>query len=246
MTIETAAQVRPLILPFPMDVMLEGFTLLNYPVPPERLRPHVPRDVRLVARKIDGQPMAWLSLFIARNILRGVGAMPAVPLRFTQLNYRTYLETEEGYALYLFRSVVGSDFAAPAFRIFPQLPALSLPFGFDLGWDEDRLSSVEARVGIGGSELEFRAESQQASVPEGFSSFDDAVDFLGNVPHLYFSLPDGRLGWLHSPHPPLRPSAGRLTQARFGWLEELGILSSEEALRPIAFLQGCAPFPTYM
>jgi hypothetical protein len=242
------SRIRRPRIPFRFDLELVGYTLLCYALPPERLRPWIPPDAALATRTWAGKTHGWLSIFLGYNRLRGIAGLPAFPVQFPLLNYRTYLETDNGHALYIFRSVIGSEALTRGARLYPQLPAESQPFRLDLDWNDDRLQGVEATVGRGGSELHVRVmRSGEAPDTHGFASPQEAVTFLGNVPDAFFPAGEDRLGLLYSPHPPLHPSGGRLLDARLPWAEENALLTAEEALLPDGiFLQGRADFPTFL
>lgn len=242
------SRIRRPVIPFRFDLELEGYTLLNYAVPPDRLAHLIPRDTVLQTRTWAGHTHAWLSIFLGRNRLRGISGLPAFPVQFTQLNYRTYLQTDHGHALFIFRSVVGSDVISRGARLYPQIPAEGLPFRFDLDWENGRLRRVEAEVGCDGDELQVMVvATDEPPDTKGFAGPQDAVDFLGNVPDAFFPVDEDTLGMLYSPHPPLQAVGGRLLDARVPWLSSQGLLSAEEALQPAGiFLQGHAPFPTFM
>ena len=242
------SRIRRPRIPFRFDLELEGYTLVNYALPPERLRPWIPREATLATRTWAGKPHAWLSLFVGINRLRGIAGVPAFPVQFPMLNYRTYLETDHGHALYIFRTVVGSEALSRGILLYPRLPAMGQPFHLDLDWQDERLEGVEATVGPDGSELHLEImRTGGAPDTHGFASPHEAVTWLGDVPDAFFPIGADRLGLMYAPHPPLNPEGGRLLDARLPWAEEQGLLSAEEALLPDGiFLQGCAPFPTFL
>ena len=245
------SRIRRPRIPLRFDLALEGYTLVNYALPPERLARWIPPDAQLKTRTWAGKTHGWLSLFLGINRLRGIAGVPAVPLQFPMLNYRTYIETDHGHALYIFRSVIGSNIATRGIRVYPQLPAVSQPFRFELDWNADQehlLDGVEATVGADASELHLKImRSGAPPQTHGFPSPEEAVTFLGNVPDAFFPASEDTLGLMYSPHPPLQPDGGRLLDARLPWAEEHGLLTADEALLPDGiFLQGCAPFPTFV
>lgn len=242
------SRIRRPRIPLRFDIELEGFTLLNYALPPERLRRWIPPDASLATRSWAGKTHGWLSIFLGRNRLQGIAGLPAFPVQFPMLNYRTYLETDHGHALYIFRSVIGSEILTRGALLYPQLPAESQPYRLAFDWQDDRLQGVEATVGADGSELHVKVvRSGAAPDTHGFAGPQEAVSYLGDVPDAFFPTGDGRLGLLYSPHPPLHPAGGRLLDARLPWAAEHGLLTTDEALLPDGiFMQGRAAFPTFM
>ncbi len=239
------ARIRPPVLPFSVDFDIEGFTLLNYAVPPARLQGVLPDYFIPLTRRVEGHERAWLSVFMGRLLLRRVGGMPAVPIQLHQINYRTYIVQDEGHALYIFRSLIGPALYAQGLRILPGLPAHGVDVTYDLTWADEQLARVEAKAG---DELELFLEyAGPTPVTPGFASAEAAVQVLGDVADAYFPLPDDRFGLMHSPHEPLRPQGGTLSTGRLDWLTRHEILTPDEVLTPASvFMQGCAPFPTYV
>lgn len=239
------ARIRPPVLPFELDFAIEGFTLLNYALPPARLQGVLPDYFVPLTTEVHGERKAWFSLFLGRLILRHVGGMPAVPLRFHQINYRTYLVQDQGHALYIFRSLIGPPLLARGLQLLPGFPAHGTDVDYLLTWADEQLMRVEAHAG---DEVEVFVEySGPEPVTPGFASPQEAVRVLGDVPDAYFPLADHRVGLMQSPHPPLAPQAGSLSMARLDWLTHHDVLTEAEVMRPESvFLQGCACFPTSM
>src|SRR5687767_13005422 len=104
-----ALPIQPPLSPIPMGVELQAYTLINFAVPAERLAGLVPELFVLDTTERDGVPMAWLSVWMGRVVTRWLGPFPALPLHFTQVNFRTYVQLEQGNALYIFRSVIGAE-----------------------------------------------------------------------------------------------------------------------------------------
>jgi Uncharacterized conserved protein (COG2071) len=240
---------RPPLLPVPMGVELQGYTLINWAIPPERLKGLLPPLFVPVTTVQEGRPVAWFSIFVGLNVLKGVGPLPAlIPYQFPQLNYRTYVKHQTGHGLYFLRSVVGDPLAALGLRTLTGFPADTRSFSYEPVLRGDVLDRVDVQVGDNGSEVDLAIESTgRAPETPGFASASDAVHFLGNVPEGAFSRGGGRYGVMISAHPPLTPLGGRLLHGRFTWPVEHGLLTAEEAARPDSiFMQGRAPFPTYV
>jgi hypothetical protein len=239
---------RPPQFPLPMGIALESYTLINWAIPPARLKGLLPPLFQPVTTVVDGRPMAWFSIFVGRNVMRSVGPLPALPYQFPQLNYRTYVQHSGGHGLYFLRSVVGDPLAAFALRGTVGFPVDLRTFDYRNTLRGQVLERVEAVVGQGGTEVSTLIE-RTGHPPEtpGFSRAEDAVAFLADVPEGAFSRGGGRYGVLISAHPPLHPEAGRLVRGRFNWPVDHGILTPEEVKRPASiFMQGVAEFPTFV
>nr|AHZ45644.1 DUF2071 protein [uncultured bacterium] len=240
--------IRPPVLPFEVGLEIQGYVLINYPLPPERLAPHLPPGLVPALTTLDGQATAWFSVFLGRNVVRTIGGWRAFPLEFNLVNYRTYVEGPEGRRLFIFRSLMGPQLLAVGARLLPQLPADPHPFYFAPRIVDDRLLALEAEVGEAAHELRVVVETMDdAPWTPGFETPEAAVNFLGNVREGLFPLPDGRAGQMFTSHPPLAPEGGRLLEARFDWPRWHQILTSPELRRPASvFMQGRVDFPTRM
>jgi hypothetical protein len=237
---------RPPVLPFEIDLDVEGYALITYPVSPARIAAHLPPGLAPSTSMLDGHPTAWLSVFLGRNIVRRMGGWPALPITFNLVNYRTYVQGPEGRRLFIFKSFMGPELLALGARLLPQLPAEPAPFFFAPRIVGDRLLALEAEVGDGASELRVVLETMQDDPwTPGFPTPGTAVDYLGNVAEALFPLPTGGCGQMFTSHPPLTPEGGRLLEARYAWLAEAGLLTPAQAQTPASvFMQGLVPFPT--
>ncbi len=246
--VDVERRIRLPVVPARVDLAVEGFTLINWAVPPERLAAVLPPGLVPTVMVVGRQRIAWLSVFLGRVVMRAVGGVPVPPLAFHQLNYRTYVEGPHGRRLWIFRSVIGPRPAALAARLAPGFPAQAKAFQFVPHLSGGRLLGVEAEVGKAGAELDLAAEAiDDAPWTPGFATPEAAVDLLGNVPEALYPLGGDRFGLMVANHPPLRPEAGRLVRARLGWLvrQEL-LLLSEVAYPASVFLQAEVLLPTHM
>lgn len=245
---DVEARIRPPVLPARVDLAIEGFTLINWAIPPERLAAVVPPGLVPVVTPAGRRHVAWLSVFLGRVVTRAVGGLPVPPLAFHQLNYRTYVEGPHGRRLLIFRSAIGPRPVALAARLAPGFPARAKAFQFVPRIAGGRLVGVEAEVGDAGAEFDVVAEAVDDDPwTPGFDTPEAAVAMLGNVPEALYPLGDDRLGLMVSNHPPLRPEAGRLVRVRAGWLVDHGLLLRSEVAYPASvFLQAETPFPTHM
>lgn len=247
----TGERIVTPMLPFELELTLEGYTLIVYSLPPDALRALLPEGLEPATTGLDGVERAWLSVFIGRNVLKRVGGWPALPLALNQVNYRAYVQLREGHGLVILRSVVGyahlpRALALPldlAARAFFNYPVEFAEFHFAPTFADQQLVCVEAEIP---GELAVRVESTgyEPDTP-GFALPKEAVAWLADVPEAY--LPLGREAYrqLVSPHPPLRPTAGVLLDGRFEWLEaQLGdprLLAQPATI----YMQACPPFPVH-
>lgn len=244
-----SSKIQDPLLPFPIEIELASYTLLCYRLPVGRVRNFLPADFEPVQFEADGQSQTWFSIFIGRNVLRGIGALPALPLHFEMCNYRLYVQDpKETRSLYIFRSLLSLPPAVLGMRLMTQFPGEYEPYRLAFHARGTALLHQEAEIGRDGSELVVSVEATEGP-PEaaGFESPEAAVDYLGNVPVAYFPRWDGRYGKMVTTHPPLAPTGGRVIRADLNWLVNKQLLTREEAAHPVSvFLQARWPFPTYI
>lgn len=240
--------IRLPVLPARVDLAVEGYTQLNWAVPPERLAAVLPPGLVPIVMAAGRHRVAWLSVVLGRVVTRAVGGLPVPPLAFHQLTYRTYVEGPRGPRLWIFRTVIGPRPAAVVARLAPGFPAEPRAFQFIPRIAGGRLLAVEAEVGKAGAELDLAVEAlDDAPWTPGFETPAAAVALLGDRPEALYPLEDGRYGLMVANHPPLQPEAGRLVRGRLGWLVQQELLLRSEVAYPASvFLQAEAAFPTHM
>ncbi|HEY9724208.1 MAG TPA: DUF2071 domain-containing protein [Oscillatoriaceae cyanobacterium] len=248
----TGEHVVTPMLPFEVDLTLEGYTLIVFSLPPERLQALLPPGLEPATTTLDGVERAWLSIFLGRNVLRRIGGWPALPFRLNQVNYRAYVRLREGHGLVILRSVVGFErlpraLALPlelSARAFFKYPVEFAEFHFEPTFSEKHLVRVAAEVP---GELSVSVESTGLE-PEtpGFALPKEAIAWLADVPEAYFPLGHADYRQLLSPHPPLAPTGGVLLRGKFDWLaEKLGdarLLAHPTSI----YMQAGPPFPVYV
>lgn len=246
MSLLPSSKIQNPLLPFPIEIELASYTLLCYRLPVGRVRRFLPADFEPVTAEPG---MTWFSIFFGRNVLRGIGALPALPLHFEMCNYRLYVQDpQETRSLFIFRSLLSLPPAALGMRVFNQFPGDYAPYRLEFDARGKDLNRVEAEIGKDGAELTVSVEAIDGSPDAaGFESAEAAVDYLGNVPVAYFPRWDGRYGKMVTSHPPLKPRGGRVVRADLGWLIGQQLLTREEASNPVSvFMQANWPFPTYV
>lgn len=243
------SKIQNPLLPFPIEIELASYTLLCYRIPLGRVKAFLPAEFEPVKLDLDGQAVTWLSIFFGRNVLRGVGPLPALPLHFEMCNYRLYVEDPtQARSLYIFRSLISLPPAVLGMRMVNQFPGDYQPYRLDYDARGTTLDRVSAEIGPDGDEFAVTVEGTgEAPDAAGFESPEAAVDYLGNVPVAYFPRWDKRYGKMVTTHPPLKPTGGRVLRADLSWLVNNQMLTKEEAANPASvFMQAKWPFPTYI
>ena len=116
-----------------MQILLRNLLFINYAVAPERVRHLVPSEFNLETRQDEqGNARAFVSAvpFEVAEIRSSSLSMPG--LRFNQINYRAYLISPEGAAVYFLGLRVGSRMVA-ASASFLNLPVSHEDIGLSIG-----------------------------------------------------------------------------------------------------------------
>ncbi|MBM3274251.1 MAG: DUF2071 domain-containing protein [Candidatus Sericytochromatia bacterium] len=100
----------------------EDFALVTWTLPPARLRDIVPPAFDLETISAESDDCAYLSSFPGRKVIKRFGALPAFPLCIHQLNYRTYLRTPLGSAVYIFVRASAEKPWRPGYTCFRASP----------------------------------------------------------------------------------------------------------------------------
>lgn len=249
MSLLPTSKIHNPLLPFPVNIRLASYTLLCYRLPIARVRRFLPMDFEPVRFEVDGEAMTWFSIFFGRNVLHGLGALPALPLHFEMCNYRLYVQDpQERRSLFIFRSLLSLPPAALGMQLLRQFPGEYAPYKFSYDASGTELFHHQVEIGHDASELAVTAEAIDGPpAAAGFESSAAAVDYLGDVPVAYFPRWDASYGKMVSNHPPLQPKGGRVVRADLNWLVDKHLLTRDEAANPASVLmQADWPFPTYV
>lgn len=224
------------------ETTLRHFALINYALPPERLRPHVPDRFDLETFEIGGRPMAMLSAVPFLDVdFRFRHVLPFLKFEFGQTNHRAYIvdRATGEHCVWFFGTTLGS-------------PVVAIPrLAWGLPWHRARYRiecELDARAGrylryeqwIESDWCSGRASLEDTGRPatglEGFPD-DDAMRLVLTHPVTgFFRLRNGRIGTYSIRHPEMRMTLGRAREARFSLYERLGLLSLEEMASPHSVL----------
>jgi uncharacterized protein YqjF (DUF2071 family) len=209
-----------------MQILLRNLLFINYAVAPERVRQLVPPQFDLETRQDErGNARAFVSAvpFEVAEIRSSSLSMPG--LRFNQINYRAYLISPEGGAVYFLSLKVGSRMVA-ASAGFLQLPVSYEAIGLSV--------AAETADGDPGRAMRYgvEAEGLTAYVSVGAAGAsseaggDPAVttEFISERPVGFIRSTGGDNYKIAVEHLRLDAVRARVESVRSPLLESLGIL----------------------
>jgi hypothetical protein len=227
-----------------IDLVLRDMLFINYTVPPERLRPLVPKELELETVTAGSHTVAFVSVVSFKNVDIRSPVLPVPGLSFEQINYRTYVNTGEGPAVYFFEMKVDSRMVAGASAIINlpvsyegieivTTPAYAEPGAIDQEATDPgrRIARYEVRssgpqgltadVTIGGREPIVGPEDEATT-----------VEFITQRPVGYVSAAAGGILKIVVEHERLDALTARPESVRAPMFESLGVLNMDESRRP--------------
>jgi uncharacterized protein YqjF (DUF2071 family) len=205
-------------------MLLRNLLFINYAVAPERVRHLIPSQFDLDTRQDKlGNARAFVSAvpFEVAEIRSSSLSLPG--LRFNQINYRAYLVSPEGAAVYFLGLRVGSRMVAASASLL-SLPLSHEAIGLTVGDDTSgRRYGVEAEglsayVSLGATET----SSEDASDPSVTS------EFISERPIGFIRSTGGDTYKIAVEHPRLDAARARVDRVSAPLLEALGILDPGE------------------
>lgn len=227
---------------------LRDFLLLTWAVPAETVRPHVPEGLTLdVLPGPEGDLRAFIQVacFYHENFhwtpMKGGGES------FHQVTYRVLTRRQGKRGVFDLRAYLSSDDARNGLRVLAREadfarftvyitgdPAREQYLGYSLRAVGDRgQTSIEITF------PEADTAAAPAAAPAPFARFEDMTQFLTQREEEYFaaSVPKDAVGMAPLHHEPLTPRAnGVLQSARASLFTDLGLLTPDEVLKPLAVL----------
>ncbi len=238
-----------------LDVVatLEHFAIVTYAVPPERLRPHVhPRFDLDCFTDASGQTRTWVSMVPFEDQDFHFQALPWATFRFGQTNYRAYvIDRDTGRrAVWFFGTSLDSWSVAVPHYVW-KLPWHRGRIRFDCAFDEARGAYDRYRMTTASAwapvELELEDTGRPVAGLDGFDELEAGLVVLTHPLTGVFYRLDGKLGTYSIWHDRLCPTEGRVTRARVGLFDRLGLVPFAEQGRPHSVLiQRRTEFTVYL
>ena len=217
-----------------MQIAIRNLLFINYAVAPERVRQLVPSQFDLDTKQDEhGNVRAFVSAvpFEVAEIRSNAFSMPG--LRFNQINYRVYLISPEGGAVYFLELKVGSRMVA-ASAGFLNLPVSYEAIGLSVipeTGGEDASYGVEAEG--------LAAHLLIGAAGTGFEAVSDPLvtsEFITERPVGFIRSNAGETYKIAVEHPRLEAVRARVEKVRSPLLESLGILETGASELPHSVL----------
>lgn len=216
---------------------LHHFALINYAVPAERLRPHIPESGFIIPEfEINGRPQALLSVvpFVDTDF-RYVRLAPWLKMRFAQTNYRVYvIDRQSGeHVVWFFGTTLGSPIVYLA-RTLWRIPWYYGRYTVNCCHKNGRYEQFSYRTESewGAAEIDIQDTGQPLALQPGFESVEAMQLILTNPIRGFYYRRDGRLGSYTIWHQLMEMTLGQPQHLYFGLLERLGVLTKAEMAQP--------------
>ncbi|MGH9467486.1 MAG: DUF2071 domain-containing protein [Terriglobales bacterium] len=211
---------------------LRNLLYVIHTTPPERLAPVLPAGIEPDVRDTPDGPRA----FLATVALEAGAAFPYVLSGFRQVNYRIYVRHQSEPGVLFMRSWVSARSAAAVLNL--AIPTEHAVVELEI----DDVTSPYARYRVaarsGDHHLEMEAHADPAPQYPLFASREDAVHFLMHRLNGFAAgaHPKSGLSVIRVTHPAMDPLPARVVVTRADQWTGSGILSGEEAARPLLAL----------
>jgi len=223
-----------------MTVTLRDFLIVTHAVPAERVRPHVPASLPLdMLPGSDGTRLAFLQTACLYNDNLHWSPLPGPGLSYHQSTYRVLTRRRNRRGAYFLRTYVGT----PAAHLSQRAIAREIdyaPFTVHITGDPSAPGSgtytMRAVGERGQTAMEARALSDKPAPPAPFADYDDMAFFLTQREECFADASTGGIVLLPVEHAPMHPIPMELLAARFSLWTDLGLLTIDELLQPIAIL----------
>lgn len=215
---------------FSVDV--GNFALLNYRVPAERVRQHLPPSYDL--QTFDGDCFVTVTCFSNGGFR--LWMVPAPRLTFDESTFRTYVTHKGRVGVYFF-----GRYLSRAAATVPQRAIARDTYDADFtvateSTDQGyRAYSCHARSDAGETSFALTATERPRAL-DPFVTGEDLAQFFTYRLHGFFTTSLRFQGHMPVGHRRMDPWAGELSTARLDLFEELGILEQDEAQRPHSVL----------
>ena len=216
---------------------LDHFALINYALPAERLRPHIPERFDIPTLDVDGEQRAFISAvpFIDRDF-HFPNVSPSPRYQFGQINYRAYIiDKHSGEdVVWFFGTVLGSYWYNIPRRLW------KMPWhrgDFDTQFATNRMGNyqtyqIHINSSWGKARIELKDTAEAVTVGEGFESVGHMKLFLTHPVEGFYYRTNGKIGTYRIWHPEMMLTNGEAEFLYFQPFEDLKLLSKEEMRHP--------------
>lgn len=209
-----------------IEMLMRDMLFINWVVQPEALRDMVHQELELDTRfDSTGRPVAFVSAVCFRVAEVRSNVLPLPSLSFDQVNYRAYVKEGENSSVFFLDMKVNS-------RMLTMLTGfLNVPVSYDeIEITSAQNSTASHRYNFRSSGL--RAEAVIEARSESITA-DPAItsEFITQRPVGYASAGDNAFK-IEVEHPVLQAVSARIEHVEAPRLEELGVMSADQARHP--------------
>lgn len=221
---------------------LRHFALVNYALPPERVRPHVHPRFELDCFPGPGSaPRVWLSVVPFADRDFRFARFPAFRFHFGQTNYRTYvIDRATGQPAVWFFGTTLDSVTVLIPRYLWRLPWHRGNIRFDCSYNSHQGRydhyCMTTHSNWAPAQLELEDTGEAVAQLDGFPDLEDGLVRLTHPLAGYYRCRDGQLGSYRIWHDRLHCNRAICRHARFDLLHRLGLASYAEQLEPHSVL----------
>ena len=216
-----------------MQLLLRNLLFINYAVAPERVRQLVPSQFDLETRQDRlGNAKAFVSAVPFEVAEIRSSSLPMPGLRFNQINYRAYLVSPEGAAVYFLGLRVGSRMVAASASLL-NLPVNYEAIGLTVG---DETANQHYGVEAEGLSAYVSLEGPGTNTEAG-SDPDVTAEFISERPVGFIRSTGGDSYKIAVEHARLDAVKARVERVRAPMLESLGILDAGELPHSVLYVR---------
>lgn len=227
---------------FSLVTPLQHLTLVNYAVPPERVRQYLPAGIEPATRTgAAGGECAFVSVVTMRDTIAQIGAIPLPPQSTLQINYRTYIRYNGEPAVWFFAMMMHTPFA-PLLRAGAGMPVFQANMELEYDWDTDRqyyrsycFDSVAPDHDL---HLDIAGTNRIPDPGHFFATTAEMMTFFTMpLKGLYREPVTKKVICLPVSHIPMQPKSGVAQNVSSSVLHRLGLVPFGEQMRPYTILQ---------
>jgi len=230
---------------------LQHFALINYAVPAERLRPHIPHRFDIPQFEINGRNLALLSVvpFLDTDF-RYIRLAPWFKFHFPQTNYRVYVidhQTNQ-HVVWFFGTTLGSPIVYLA-RALWRIPWYFGRYTTHFKQQNGRYTqfTYQTQSTWATAQIELQDTGRPLTLQPGFDTLEQMQLILTHPITGFYYRTDGRLGSYTIWHKLMDLTLAQPNHLHFSLLERLNVLTKQEMNHPHSiFITPTIPFDIHL
>jgi hypothetical protein len=216
---------------------LHHFALINYAVPVERLRPHIPDRFEIVEFPIGGERRALLSVVPFVDVDFRFAKLPWFTFRFAQTNHRVYVRDRKSgeHCAWFFGTTLGSRWVHLA-QLLWRIPWHHAGYTIECDFDEQAQRYRRFRYDIQSPWCSARVDlidsGERAPLVDGFAHQEEMTLVLTHPVTGFFHRRDRHLGTYSVSHAVIPLQSAQPRDLYFSLYERLDIMTAAEMQQP--------------